>query len=139
MTDQQILENDWNAIKAKLRQRWGQLTDSDFPQIRGDLGHLVGIIQRKTGEGREAIETYLQGMSGGAAAAMGTAAETVRDYAQHASQTVQDSANQAADGVRAGYKEAERFVRDRPGKSLLLCFAAGLIAGVVISLSLRSR
>ena len=64
MTDQQILENDWNAVKAKLRQRWGQLTDSDLPQIRGDLGHLVGIIQRKTGEGREAIEAYLQGMCG---------------------------------------------------------------------------
>jgi len=139
MTDQQILEADWNAIKTKLRQRWGQLTDSDFPQIRGDVGHLVGIIQRRTGEGREAVETYLREISGSAASAMGTAAETVRDYAQHASQAVQDTAKQAADGVRAGCKEAERFVRDRPGKSLLVCFGAGLIAGVVLALSLRSR
>ena len=92
----------------------------------------------------------LKEMSGSAASAMGTAAETVRDYAQHASESVQHTAKQAsesvqhtakqaADQVRAGYDEAERFVRNRPGESLLVCFGVGLIAGVVIALSLRSR
>lgn len=128
MTDQQTLERDWDAIKAKLRERWGQLTDSDLPQIRGDVDHLVGIIQRRTGEGREAIENYLQELPGSAASAIGTATETVRDYTQ-----------QATDRVRAGYHEAERFVRDRPGESLLVCFGVGLITGVVVALSLRSR
>lgn len=139
MTDQQTLERDWNAIKAKLLERWGQLTNSDLPQIRGDVDRLVGIIQRRTGEGREAIETYLQEVSGSAASAMGEAAETVRDYAQHASETVQHTAKQAVDQVRAGYHEAERFVRNRPGESLLVCFGVGLITGVVVALSLRSR
>jgi ElaB/YqjD/DUF883 family membrane-anchored ribosome-binding protein len=52
---------------------------------------------------------------------------------------VQHTAKQAADQVRAGYDEAERFVRDRPGESLLVCFGVGVITGVVIALSLRSR
>jgi ElaB/YqjD/DUF883 family membrane-anchored ribosome-binding protein len=78
-------------------------------------------------------------MSGSAASAIGAAAETVRDYAQHASESVTHTAKHAADQVRAGYDEAERFVRNRPGESLLVCFGAGLIAGVVIALSLRSR
>ena len=82
---------------------------------------------------------HLKEMSGSAAAAMGTAAETVRDYAQHASESVQHTAKQAADQVRAGYDEAERFVRNRPGESILVCLGVGLIAGVVIALSLRSR
>ena len=92
----------------------------------------------------------LKEMSSSAAAAMGTAAETVRDYAQHASESVQHTAKQASEGVqhtakqaadqvRAGYDEAERFVRNRPGESLLVCLGVGLIAGVVIALSLRSR
>ena len=81
----------------------------------------------------------LQEMSGNAASAIGTAAETVRDYAQHASETVQHTGKQAADQVRAGYDEAERFVRNRPGESLLVCFGVGLITGVVVALSLRSR
>ena len=139
MTDQQTLEGDWNEIKNKLRQKWEQLTDSDLPQTRGDVDQLIGIIQRKTGEGRQAIEKYLQEMSGGAASAIGTAAETVRDYAQYAAETVQHTTKQATDQVRAGYIEAERFVRNRPGESLLACFGLGLITGVVIALSLRSR
>ena len=139
MINQQILEGNWNEIKGKLRQKWGQLTDDDFPQICGEADQIIGIIQRKTGEAREAIERYLQEVSGCATSAVGTAAETVCDYAQHTSETVQHTAKRTADQVRAGYNEAERFVRDRPGESLLVCFGVGLIAGVVIALSLRSR
>jgi len=137
--NQQILEGNWNEIKGKLREKWGQLTDNDLPQRQGDLEQLVGIIQRKTGEGREAIEKFLQQTSGGAASAMGIAAETVRDYAQQASESVQHTAKQAVDQVRAGYDEAESFVRNRPGESLLVSFGLGLITGVVIALSMRSR
>jgi uncharacterized protein YjbJ (UPF0337 family) len=139
MTNQQTLDGDWNAIKGKLREKWEQLTDDDLPQIRGEVDHLVGIIQRKTGEGREAIEAYLQDLSSRSASAIGTASEAVRDYAQRASETVQHTAKQAADQVRAGYDEAERFVRDRPRESLLVCFGAGLITGVVVALALRPR
>jgi len=92
----------------------------------------------------------LKEMSSSAAAGMGTAAERVRDYAQHASESVQHTAKQAsesvqhtakqaAEQVRAGYGEAERFVRNRPGESILVGLAVGLIAGVVLALSLRSR
>jgi len=139
MTNQQILEGNWNEIKGMLRQKWGQLTDHDLPQIHGSVDQIVGIIQRKTGEGREAIEQYLQELSGSAVSAAGTAAETVRDCAQHATETMQHTVKQAADRVRAGYNDAERFVRDRPGESLLVCFGVGLITGVVVALSLRSR
>ena len=148
--NQQTLDGNWNEIKGKVREKWGQLTDSDLPQRQGDVEQLVGIIQRKTGDGRESIEQFLQQMSGGATSVMGTAAETVRDYAQHASESVQHTAQQAsesvqhtakqaADQVRAGYGEAERFVRNRLGESLLVCFGLGLITGVVIALSMRSR
>ena len=124
MINEQVCEGDWNEIKGKLRQKWGQLTDDDFLQIRGDADQIVGILQRKTGEAREAIEKYLKEISGGAA----SAAATVRDCAQR-----------AADQVHAAYDKADRFVRSRPGESLLVCFGVGLITGVVIALSLRSR
>ena len=73
MTNQQILAGDWNAIKGKLLERWGQVTDSDLTEIRGDVDQLVGLIRRKTGEGREMIEAYLQQMSGSTASAAETA------------------------------------------------------------------
>ena len=137
--NQQTLDGNWNEIKGKVREKWGQLTDSDLPQRQGDVEQLVGIIQRKTGDGRESIEKFLQQMSGSAASAMGTAAETVRDYAQHASESVQHTAEQAAGQMRARYEEGERFVRNRPGESLLVCFGLGIIIGAGIALWMRSR
>ena len=139
MTNQQILESNWNEIKGKLRQRWGQLTDDDLPQIHGDMEQIVGAIQRRTGEARETIERYLQEVSGSAASAIGAATETAGDYAKQASETAQHAATEVADHLRAGYNEAERFVRDRPGESMLVCFGVGLITGVVVALALRSR
>jgi uncharacterized protein YjbJ (UPF0337 family) len=139
MTNQPILVGNWNEIKGKLRQKWGQLTDDDLPQLRSDADQIVGIIQRKTGDAREAIERYLEEVSGSAAAAIGTAAGSVGEYAQHAAEAVQDTAKQAADQVRAGYDAAERFVRERPGQSLAVCFGVGVITVVVIALFLRSR
>lgn len=139
MTNQRILEDNWDELKRKLRERWEQLTDDDLPQIRGDADQIIGAIQRKTGEASEVIQRYLQEVSGSAASATVTAAGAVCDYAQHAFETVQHTARQAADRVRAGYNEAECIVRDRPGESMLVCFGVGMITGVVIALSLRSR
>ena len=117
MVNQQI-EGNWNEIKGKLRTRWGQLADEDLTQFHGEVDKLVGTIQRKTGEGREAIEKYLNELAGPGASSLGQAAETVRQYTQRAAEGVQNTARQAADQVRAGYGEAERFVHDRPGESL---------------------
>lgn len=139
MTNQQILEGNWADIKGKLRKKWGQLTDKDFPQLRGDTEQIIGNIQRKTGEEREAIEQYLQEISGHAATTMGAVAATARDYARHASDSVQHVAGQATDQLRTGYKKTARFVADRPAESLLVCLGVGLLAGVAITLSLRSR
>ena len=81
----------------------------------------------------------LQEASDSASSAFSSAAGTARDYAKHASEGVQYTAKQAADQMRTGYGEAERFVREWPGTSTLVCFGVGLMAGAVIVWSLRSR
>jgi uncharacterized protein YjbJ (UPF0337 family) len=137
MIDQLVLEGNWNEIQGKLRQKWGQLTDDDVLQFRGDAQEMIGVIHRRTGEAREAIEQYLQEVCDRDASALGTAAEAIRDVTQHAGEALQQKARQAADGVRAGYDGAERFVRDRPAESLAVCFGIGVITGVVLAWWLR--
>lgn len=137
MIDQLVLEGNWNEIEGKLRQKWGQLTDDDVLQFRGDAQEIIGIIQRRTGEAREAIEQHLQEVCDRVASTSGTAAEAIRDVTQHAGEVLQQKARQAADGVRAGYDGAERFVRDRPAESLAVCFGIGVITGVVLAWWLR--
>jgi len=139
MINQQVLEGNWNEIKGKLRTRWGQLTDDDLTQAHGEVDKLVGTIQRKTGEGREAVEKYLNELSGTAGTALGQTAETVRQYGQRAVESVQSSTRQAADQIRAGYGEAERFVHDRPAESLAVCFGAGLVTGVLLGVLISSK
>jgi ElaB/YqjD/DUF883 family membrane-anchored ribosome-binding protein len=81
----------------------------------------------------------LKETSDSAAAAIGTAAGAVRDYAKHASEGMQHTAKQASHQMRTGYDEAERFVRNRPGESMLICLGVGVIAGILLALSLHSR
>ena len=139
MINQQILQGRWNEIKGRLRSHWGQLTDEDLPQFHGEVDKLIGVIQRKTGEGREAIENYLGEVSGAAASAFGQTAENVRRFSNQAAESVQHTAQQAAEQFRVGIDGAERFVRDRPRESLAICFGIGLVTGVVVSMLLSSK
>jgi uncharacterized protein YjbJ (UPF0337 family) len=139
MLNAQMLEGHWNQIKGKLRQRWGQLSENDFTEFHGDVDELVGIIQRKTGESREAIGEYLDQLTRGMGQTIEAAAEAVRGYAQQAAENVQSAASRAAEQFRGGYAEAQRHVRERPMESLAVCFGAGLITGVLLGLLLRSR
>jgi uncharacterized protein YjbJ (UPF0337 family) len=50
------IKGDWNITKGKLKQKWAQLTDNDLQYAAGKNDELVGRIQKRTGETREAIE-----------------------------------------------------------------------------------
>lgn len=50
------IEGDWNIIKGKLRQKWATLTDDDLVNFEGKHEELLGRIQRRTGQSREAVE-----------------------------------------------------------------------------------
>lgn len=50
------LKGDWNVMKGKLKQKWGKLTDDDLTFVEGKETELIGRIQKRTGETREAVE-----------------------------------------------------------------------------------
>ena len=135
--NQQTLEGNWNEIKGKLHEKWGQLSQDDLSRAKGNVDQLVGVIQRKTGEARERIEQYLSDLTSGGAGVVSKAAETVRGYASQAAGSVQDYAGQASDYARGGYAQTERMIQQRPMESLLVGFGAGLVAGVVVGLMMR--
>jgi len=74
MLNEQVLIGSWNELKGKVRQKWGQLTDNDLSQFQGNVEELIGLIQRKTGEGREAIESFLQKVTENSSSALGKVA-----------------------------------------------------------------
>lgn len=50
------IKGDWNIIKGNLKQKWATLTDDDLQFIDGKQDELLGRIQKRTGETREAVE-----------------------------------------------------------------------------------
>jgi uncharacterized protein YjbJ (UPF0337 family) len=49
------IKGDWNIIKGKLKMQWAELTDDDLQYLDGKQDELLGRIQRRTGQTREAV------------------------------------------------------------------------------------
>jgi len=139
MVNQQTLQGNWNEFKGKLRTKWGQLTNDELQTFDGNVDLLVGLIHRKTGEARGAIEHYLEELTSNGSSSVAQAVETARDYAQQAAGKIQETSKQAAESMQHGYEEAERVVKQRPVESVAVCFGAGVLAGVMLGLLLRGR
>jgi len=43
------LTGNWNVIKGKLKQAYGELTDDDLKYTEGQEDELVGRIQKRVG------------------------------------------------------------------------------------------
>ena len=54
------IKGDWNIAKGKLKQKWANLTDHDLQYAEGLQDELVGRIQKRTGETREAVEKAIK-------------------------------------------------------------------------------
>jgi uncharacterized protein YjbJ (UPF0337 family) len=137
MVNQQVLEGNWNQLKGKVQQKWAQLTDNDLGNFHGNYEESIGAIQKKTGEGREAIENYLSQLSESAGGFASHAAGTARQYARQVSDTFRDSSQRAAEEYQEGIEGVREFVRYRPGQALGICFGAGLLLGSIVALRWR--
>jgi len=139
MLNQQTLQGNWNEIRGKLRTKWGQLTGDDVQSFNGNVDQLVGMIQRKTGETRSAVEGFLEELTSSGSSTIAQATEQAREYATQFAHETSKRAQDAAQSMRKGYEEAEHMIRERPGESAAVCFGAGMVLGIVLGLMLRSR
>lgn len=146
MLNEQVLQGNWNEIKGKIRSKWDQLSTDDIQNFDGNVDRLVGLIQRKTGEGREAVESFLNDFTERGSSVLEETAENVRQYAHQAGERIQEGTRQAAesmregyDPVRHGYEEAEELVRRRPSEAAAVSFGAGVLTGLVVALLLHRK
>jgi uncharacterized protein YjbJ (UPF0337 family) len=61
--DNDRIKGKWHQLKGEIKRRWGKVTDNDLTEAEGDMEKLVGKIQERTGERREAIEKWLDSQS----------------------------------------------------------------------------
>ena len=48
-------KGDWNLVKGKLKQKYGQLTDDDLVYSEGKDDELVGRLEKKLGVAKDKI------------------------------------------------------------------------------------
>jgi uncharacterized protein YjbJ (UPF0337 family) len=53
------IEGSWNQVKGKLKQKYAQLTDDDLLFEEGKEEELLGRLQKRTGETKEAIRDFI--------------------------------------------------------------------------------
>jgi uncharacterized protein YjbJ (UPF0337 family) len=139
MVNTQVLQGQWNQIRGQLKKRWGQLTEDDLKFANGNIDQLVGRIQHKTGEAREAIENFLDELTSQGASMVSQASESVRNYAGYASDQMRDGYNRISDQLGRRYEASQDVIRDNPGRTVAAAFGVGMVLGVVVGLALRSR
>lgn len=52
-------KGNWNVIKGKLKQQYGDLTDDDLTYVEGQEDELLGRLQKKTGESKENLKKFI--------------------------------------------------------------------------------
>ncbi len=52
----------WPAVHARVKARWNKLTDQDLKSVQGNPELLIGMIQEKYDESRQAVEIELKSL-----------------------------------------------------------------------------
>lgn len=60
--DKLEIKGNWNQMKGKLKQKYGELSDDDLRYAEGGEEELVGRIQEKTGQSRDKIIKELKSL-----------------------------------------------------------------------------
>jgi uncharacterized protein YjbJ (UPF0337 family) len=132
-TQQQVLGN-WNELKGKIKETWGQLSDQELKQVEGQYDQLVGLIQRKTGQARQEIEQMVNRLNEEASGMIGQAATAARQYVDQAGERIRGATQHLRERTSEGYEHAEEMLRRRPAEAVATAFGAGLLVGLVVGI-----
>lgn len=56
------MKGNWNEIKGKLKQKYGQLTDDDLTFAEGKEGELLGRLQKRLGRTKDELRAEIEDM-----------------------------------------------------------------------------
>lgn len=57
------IKGNWNEVKGKLKQKYGDLTDDDLKYADGKEDELLGKLQKKTGKSKDELSNEINKLS----------------------------------------------------------------------------
>jgi len=139
MVNAQTLQGQWNQVRGELKKKWGQLSEDDLKFTNGNIDQLIGRIQSRTGEAREAIEKFLGEATSQGASLVSQASEHAGEYARYAADQAREGYNRISDQFGRTYEQSQDMIRENPTRSIATAFGVGVLLGVVVGMALRSR
>jgi len=58
------VEGNWTQMKGRVKEAWGDLTDSDLTKIEGKRDRLAGALQERYGKQKEEAEKEIDAWLG---------------------------------------------------------------------------
>ena len=55
-------KGNWNEVKGKLKQKYGELSDDDLAYVEGKEDEMLGRLQKKTGKKKEELIEEINNM-----------------------------------------------------------------------------
>jgi len=56
------LKGNWNVLKGKIKQEYGELTDDDLAYVEGQEDELLGRLQKRTGKTKENLKNWIDNL-----------------------------------------------------------------------------
>jgi uncharacterized protein YjbJ (UPF0337 family) len=53
------IEGQWKELAGGVKEHWGKLTDDELTEIGGKRDRLAGVVQKKYGLAKEAVEEQI--------------------------------------------------------------------------------
>jgi ElaB/YqjD/DUF883 family membrane-anchored ribosome-binding protein len=100
---------------------------------------LIGLLQRKTGKTREQIEGFITDCCHSTGSAARRVSDRAGEYATMAGDTVRENYDRVAQEAQRGYEYTVDTMRRRPLESVAIALGAGLFAGILLAISVKSR
>lgn len=139
MITQTQIEGGWTELKGKVKEAWGKVSDDELREFEGNVEQLIGLIQQKTGETHLEIQRRLMELDSRFQPMLEQWAASAREYYEQAMQSSGENLDRMREELAARQAQAEETVRRRPIESVAVAFGAGILAGVVVGLIVRSR
>ena len=54
------IKGNWNEVKGKLKQKYGQLTDDDLTFAEGKEDELLGRLQKRLGRTKDELRSEIE-------------------------------------------------------------------------------
>lgn len=139
MVTREELKGQWNQVKGRLQENWGQLTDDDLLKAQGSADRLIGVVQEKTGAARGEIEQFLSEVLEEGQSAAQRVSQAASHYAEEASEIARQQYKRAASATTDFSGQVAHTVRNRPTESLLIAFGLGIAASALFFLGRKRR